>query len=119
MYASIPCQSGRLPQSWVRPKFHYLVENALELIRIHAPEWLNYIYSSGAHMFQLRPLGQWGGFYNAEWSIGHGWTQQEREDPNWLPDYDYFVAYAGGITHEACHAMQQRNPRAYARILAG
>ena len=77
------------------------------MIRIHAPEWLNYIDSSGAHKFELRPLGQRGGFYNVEWSIGHNWTEFEN-DPVWLPDYDYFVSYAGGITHEACHAMQQR-----------
>ncbi|MCY3780297.1 MAG: hypothetical protein OXG78_08325, partial [Chloroflexi bacterium] len=28
--------------------------------------------------------------------------------PNWAPDPDYVVGYAGGITHEACHAIQQR-----------
>ena len=103
-----PKPIGTRPATVGNAKFAYLVNNALELMRIHAPEWLRYIDSSGAHMFELVPVGQRGGFYNEKWSIAHGWTEFERNDPVWLPDYDYFVGYAGGITHEACHAMQQR-----------
>ncbi len=103
-----PLPIGTRPATEGNPKFHRLVDDALALIRTHAPEWLNYIYSSGAHKFELRQPGERGGFYNAEWSISHSWTAYERDDPAWAPDFHYLVGYAGGITHEACHAMQQR-----------
>ena len=103
-----PLPIGTRPATVGNAKFAYLVDSALELIRVHAPEWLNYIYASGAHMFEVVPPGQRGGFYNERWSIAHGWTAFENDDPVWMPDYDYIVGYAGGITHEACHAMQQR-----------
>ena len=102
-----PLPIGTRPATVGNAKFHKLVDDALELIRNHAPEWLTYIYNSGTHKFEARP-GHRGGFYNAEWTVAHGWYQWENDDPNWHPDYDYIVGYAGGITHEACHAMQQR-----------
>ena len=90
------------------PKFTKLVNDALELIRVHAPEWLDYIDLSGAREFRLMPLGGSGGFYNQSWTIGHEWLDYERNDPAWLPDFHYIVGYAGGITHEACHSIKQR-----------
>ena len=103
-----PLPIGTRPATVGNAKFAYLVDNALQLMQVHAPQWLRYIDSSGAHMFELVPPDQRGGFYNERWSIAHSWTDYERNDPEWLPNYDYFVGYAGGITHEACHAMQQR-----------
>ena len=90
------------------PKFTKLVNDALHLIAVHAPEWLPYIDNSGALEFRLMPLGGSGGFYNQSWTIGHEWLDWERDDPNWHPDRKYIVGYAGGITHEACHAIKQR-----------
>ena len=90
------------------PKFTKLVNDALNLIWLHAPEWLHYIDNSGALEFRLMPLGSGGGFYNQTWIIGHEWLDWERNDPNWHPDHKYVVGYAGGITHEACHAIKQR-----------
>ena len=90
------------------PKFTKLVNDALHLIAIHAPQWLPYIDNSGAREFRLMPLGGSGGFYNQSWTIGHEWLDWERDDPNWHPDRKYIVGYAGGITHEACHAIKQR-----------
>ncbi len=90
------------------PKFTKLVNDALHLIWLHAPEWLPYIDNSGAREFRLMPLGGSGGFYNTIWTIGHEWLDWERNDPNWHPDHKYVVGYAGGITHEACHAIKQR-----------
>ena len=90
------------------PKFTKLVNDALELIRTHAPVWLDYIDLSGTREFRLMPLGGAGGFYNNSWTIGHQWLAYERDDPAWQPDFHYIVGYAGGITHEACHAIQQR-----------
>ena len=90
------------------PKFTKLVNDALHLISVHAPEWLPYIDNSGALEFRLMPLGGSGGFYNQSWTIGHEWLAWERDDPNWHPDRKYVVGYAGGITHEACHAIKQR-----------
>ena len=90
------------------PKFTKLVNDALDLIRIHSPGWLHYIDNSGAREFRLMPLGGSGGFYNQSWTIGHEWLEHERNDPAWQPDFHYIVGYAGGITHEACHAIKQR-----------
>ncbi len=90
------------------PKFTKLVNDALALIATHAPEWLKYIDVSGTREFRLMPLGGAGGFYSRSWIIGHEWLAYERDDPAWQPDFHYIVGYAGGITHEACHAIQQR-----------
>ncbi len=106
-YCRLPAPLGKRPAIVGNDKFRYLVENALGLIATHAPEWLHFIDHSGTLMFETR-VDQDGGFYNQDWSIVHGWTQFENDDPNWLPDYDYFVGYAGGIVHEACHAIMQR-----------
>ena len=90
-------------------KFTKLANTALELIGIHAPEWLRYIDVSGVRQFRLFSAGGLGGgFFNRGWIVGHGWTQFENDDPVWAPDFEYIVGYAGGITHEACHAIQQR-----------
>ena len=89
-------------------KFTNLVNTALELMRIHAPEWLNYIDISGARQFELLPADVGGGFFNQQWTIAHGYYSWQQNDPNWEPDFDYIVGYAGGITHEACHAIKQR-----------
>ncbi|MCY4069749.1 MAG: SH3 domain-containing protein [Chloroflexi bacterium] len=102
-----PAPLGTRPAIVGNDKFRYLVENALALIATHAPEWLHFIDNSGTLMFEAR-VDQAGGFYNQQWSIVHGWTKFENDDPHWLPDYDYLVGYAGGITHEACHAIMQR-----------
>ena len=102
-----PAPLGTRPAIVGNAKFRNLVETALELIGIHAPEWLHYIDNSGALMFEALP-DQSGGFYNQRWSIAHGWTSFENGDPSWAPDNHYIVGYAGGITHEACHAIQQR-----------
>ena len=89
-------------------KFTNLVNTALELMRIHAPDWLNYIDISGARQFELLPADVGGGFFNQQWTIAHGYYSWQQNDPNWEPDFDYIVGYAGGITHEACHAIKQR-----------
>lgn len=101
-----PAPPGRRPAIVGNDKFRYLVDSALGLIAAHAPEWLHMIDHSGTRMFETR-VDQAGGFYNQDWSIAHGWTSAENDDPNWLPDFDYIVGYAGGITHEACHAIMQ------------
>ena len=106
-YCRRPAPLGTRPAIVGNDKFRYLVENALALIETHAPEWLHFIDHSGTLMFETR-VDQAGGFYNQDWSIVHGWTKFENDDPHWLPDYDYFVGYAGGIVHEACHAIMQR-----------
>ncbi len=90
------------------PIWTKLVRDALELMRIHTPEWLHYIDLSGARQFELMPPDVPGGFFNRQWSIAHGFYAWQLDDPNWAPDPDYVVGYAGGITHEACHAIQQR-----------
>ncbi|MCY4020022.1 MAG: SH3 domain-containing protein [Chloroflexi bacterium] len=89
-------------------KFTKLVNTALELMRVHTPEWLKYIEISGVREFRLLPADVGGGFFNRHWSVGHGYYSWQQEDPNWEPDLDYIVGYAGGITHEACHAIKQR-----------
>ena len=106
-YCLHPAPLGKRPAIVGNDKFKYLVENALALIETHAPEWLHFIDQSGTLMFEAR-VDQAGGFYNRDWSIVHGWTQFENDDPHWLPDYDYFVGFAGGIVHEACHSIMQR-----------
>ena len=103
-----PLPIGTRPATVGNAKFEYLVNRALEAIRIHVPEWLNYIDSSGARELRLMPLGGSGGFYNQSWTIGHEWLEHERNDTGWMPDDAYIVGYAGGITHEACHSMAQR-----------
>ncbi|MDE2821188.1 MAG: SH3 domain-containing protein [Chloroflexota bacterium] len=87
-------------------KFHQLVNRALDLIATHAPDWLHYINLSGAREFKETP--NVGGFINSQWSIWHGWLDYLNENPSWEPDLNYIAGYAGGITHEACHAIQQR-----------
>ncbi|MDE2821189.1 MAG: SH3 domain-containing protein [Chloroflexota bacterium] len=89
-------------------KFTKLVNTALELMRVHTPEWLKYIEISGVREFELLPADVGGGFFNQSWVVGHGYYSWQQEDPNWEPNLDYIVGYAGGITHEACHAIQQR-----------
>ena len=89
-------------------KFTDLVNTALELMRIHTPEWLRYINISGVREFKLLPADVGGGFFNGQWVVGHGFWSWQQDDPNWAPDPDYVVGYAGGITHEACHAIKQR-----------
>ena len=103
-----PAPMGQRPAIVGPPTFQWLVNEALALMAKHAPEWLYYIDMSGAREFKLMPLGQWGGFYNQSWTIGHGWNEQERADPNWRGDMNYLAGYAGGITHEACHSIKQR-----------
>lgn len=88
--------------------FRELVQTALELIRIHTPEWLDYIRLSGVRKFELMPADVPGGFFNQQWSVAHGFYSWQQNDPNWRPNPDYVAGYAGGITHEACHAIQQR-----------
>ena len=89
-------------------KFHKLVNTALDLMRAHVPEWVDYIKLSGARQFELLPADVGGGFFNQSWVVGHGYYSWQQDDPNWEPNADYVVGYAGGITHEACHAIQQR-----------
>ena len=89
-------------------KFTSLVHTALELMRIHTPQWLRYIDLSGVREFRLVEADQGGGFLNQHWSVIHSYYSWQQNDPNWQPNPDYVVGYAGGITHEACHAIQQR-----------
>ncbi|MCY4069748.1 MAG: SH3 domain-containing protein [Chloroflexi bacterium] len=88
--------------------FTRLVNAALDLIGIHAPEWLKYIYISGAREIQLQPPDSGGGFGNTIWAIRGGFSSDFYNDPNWAPDHHFVAGYAGFIAHEACHAIQQR-----------
>ena len=106
-YCKHPAPLGTRPAIVGNDKFRYLVESALALIETHAPEWLHFIDQSGTLMFEAR-VEQAGGFYNQDWSIVHGWTRFQNDDPHWLPDNHVIVGYAGGIVHEACHAIMQR-----------
>ena len=103
-----PAPIGTRPAIDNNAKFVYLVENALQRIETHAPEWLRYIYISGLRKFVLLPPGQRGGFNNQIWAHRHSFSEQQLNDPNWLPDYEYIVGFAGSIAHEACHAIKQR-----------
>lgn len=106
-YCRHPAPLGTRPEIVGNAKFRNLVETALSLIATHAPEWLHFIDHSGTRKFEALVDGA-GGFYNQDWSIAHGWTRFENDDPSWQPDFHYIVGYAGGITHEACHAIMQR-----------
>lgn len=103
-----PAPIGTFPAIEGNALFRKLVNDALELMRIHTPEWLNYIKLSGVRQFELLPPDRSGGFLNQQWSVVHSFYSWQLDDPNWAPDPDYVVGYAGGITHEACHAIQQR-----------
>ncbi len=96
-----PAPLGARPSIEGNATFVNLVERTLELIRIHAPEWLNYIYSSGTLQIKLAPPVGAHGFLNSTWTI----SSEERA---WMLDHDFFASYAGFIAHEACHAIQQR-----------
>ncbi len=92
-----PAPLGTRPSIEGNATFVNLVERALDLIGIHAPEWLNYIYSSGTLRIALYPPGGANGYINTTWTIAS-------EDREWMLDHDFIVGYAGFIAHEACHA---------------
>ncbi|MCY4069746.1 MAG: SH3 domain-containing protein [Chloroflexi bacterium] len=93
-------------------RFVSYAERALGLIEIHAPEWLKYIYVSGMRKIRMNdtvPVDYSGsrmGFNNVGW-ITHVAFQQ-RHDPSWTPAAHELESMAGGLAHEACHAIQQR-----------
>ena len=89
-------------------RFTDLVNTALDLIRIHAPEWLRYIQLSGVRQIELIPGKLTAGFWNQRWLTGLGYWSEQQTDPNWVPDINYVLEYVDGITHEACHAIKQR-----------
>ena len=91
-------------------KFTGYVNAALELIRVHAPEWLRYIDVSGVRQFQplTGPGKIWGGFFNQQWHVGLAFDSWQQGHPSWQTDHDYILNYAGIIAHEACHAIKQR-----------
>ena len=88
--------------------FTKLVNTALDMIRRHAPEWLHYMSLSGARQFELLAADGRGGFHPWQWSIVHSLEGWMENDPNWTPNRHYLAGYAGGIMHEACHALEQR-----------
>ncbi|MCY4538647.1 MAG: SH3 domain-containing protein [Chloroflexi bacterium] len=96
-----PAPLGSRPAIVGNATFVNVVERALDLIAIHAPDWLNYIYSSGTLKIDLRPPGGANGFLNRTWTIAS-------EDRVWMPDPHFLAGFAGFIAHEACHAIQQR-----------
>ena len=91
-------------------RFTDYVNGALELIGIHAPEWLRYIDVSGVR--QIEPLvGSemvLGGFFNQQWLVGLAFDSWQQEHSHWETDLDYILNYASIIAHEACHAIKQR-----------
>ena len=88
--------------------FTDLMNTALDLIRMHAPEWLTYIQLSGVREIELRPETGIAGFWNQQWLVGLGYWGDQRTNPNWVPDLDNVLEFVAVITHEACHAIQQR-----------
>ena len=88
--------------------FTDLVNTALDLVRLHAPEWLTYIQLSGVREIELRPETGIAGFWNQQWLVGLGYWGDQRTNPNWVPDLDSVLEFVAAITHEACHAIQQR-----------
>ncbi len=107
-----PAPLGTRPTIEGSARFVSYAERALELIEIHAPEWLKYIYVSGVRkikMIDTVPVNSsvsGMGFNNIGW-ITHDVFRQ-RLDPNWAPSNHELVSLAGALAHEACHAMQQR-----------
>ena len=89
-------------------RFADLVNAALDLMRNHAPEWLKYLQVSGVRQIQLIPELSAPGFFNQRWLVGLRYWNEQENDPNWTPDFNYIAANAHGITHEACHAIKQR-----------
>ena len=96
-----PAPLGSRPAIVGNATFVNVVERALDLIAIHAPDWLNYIYNSGSLKIDLHPSGGANGFLNRTWTIAS-------EDRVWMPDQRFLAGFAGFIAHEACHAIQQR-----------
>ena len=96
-----PAPLGTRPAIDGSAAFVNVVESALDLIAIHAPDWLNYIYNSGVHKILMLSPGGANGFFNRGWLIAS-------EDRDWMPDHRFLAGYAGFIAHEACHAIQQR-----------
>ena len=89
----------------------YWIEKALELLEIHAPEWLNFVYSSGLRQIVLDPHGGGSsGFLNTSWTFSwsHSPSESYRQNPAWLPGYDEILGMVGVIVHESCHSFQQR-----------
>ena len=87
--------------------FVTLIVKALGLLEIHAPEWLNYVYSSGLRKVKMTEGGVGhGGFANRIWEFH--WSYEHIDNPGWDPTYDEILGMAGVIVHEACHSWQQR-----------
>ena len=103
-----PSPTGQFPEVIGNAVFRKLVDDALGLMRAHVPEWLEYIKVSGVLRFEQLQNDVGGGFWNTEWMVGHSFYSWQLDDPNWSPNSDYVAGYAGGITHEACHAIKQR-----------
>ena len=101
-----PAPPGTRPEIVGNASFVSYASRALELIGIHAPEWLNYLYHSGIRKLEMHPDAGAGGFYNTIWVVMDGF--HERFDPTWTPSLHQLAGYAGGVIHEACHAFQQR-----------
>ena len=103
-----PSPTNAFPEVIGNAVFHKLVNDALHLMRLHAPQWIRYMEISGVTRLEQLQNDVGGGFWNRQWLVGHSFYTWQLEDPNWQPNPDYVAGYAGGITHEACHAIQQR-----------
>ena len=86
------------------------VDKSLGLLESHAPEWLNYVYSSGLRSIKMSPRGSGSGFLSRGWHMNFSYADSNNpgDDPYWQPSYDETIGLTGVIVHEACHALQQR-----------
>ncbi len=88
------------------PHFIFWMDKAFELIARAAPEWLDYIYSSGLRKIVMQPTAGGSGFANQVWVFNFGY--EAGENPDGMPSYDQYYGMTGVLVHEACHAIQQR-----------
>ncbi len=88
------------------PHFIFWMDKAFELIARAAPEWLDYIYSSGLRKIVMLPTTGGTGFVNVTWAFAFAY--EEGENPDGMPSYDQYFGMTGVLVHEACHAIQQR-----------
>ncbi|MCY3832540.1 MAG: SH3 domain-containing protein, partial [Chloroflexi bacterium] len=93
-----PQPLGSFPEIVGNNLFRRLVNDAVGLMRIHTPEWIEYIKLSGVRKLEQLNNDVGGGFFNTQWMVGHSFYSWQVNDPNWAPDPDYVVGYAGGIT---------------------
>ena len=103
---ALPAPIPTRPQVEGPPHFIYWMDKAFELIERDAPDWLDYIYSSGLRDIIMTPTPGGSGFANQSWTFVFGY--EEGENPDGLPSYDQYYGMTGVLVHEACHSIQQR-----------